>query len=110
MTITYSVNGTTIHGVQSIWERVPTSANDDGTIDYSPFALNHWTMPQLAMSLFETMRASQGTALSSLGTNDIDSRNSGKSYGTVFVEGVIGGEQRGIVMRDVRLSFRVDVS
>ncbi len=64
----------------------------------------------MEMAEFETIRALQGSTLTSLETNDIDDRNSSATYNTVILEGVVNGQQYGRQIQNVTITFRVDVS
>lgn len=111
MTVAYSVNGgNEIHGVLSSWLRQVVRREDDGTIVYSNFAANRWIIRNIDMTEFDALRALQGTSLTSLETNDIDDRNAGATYTTVFVTAVINGQQIGREMRNVQIEFRVKVT
>lgn len=107
----YSINaGTQLHGVFADWERVVLRANPDGTMTYSPYAINTWQMPLMLMADFEELRAQQGASLTSLETNNIDSRNEAKTYTTAILESVVNGGQRGVAATGVTVRFRVKVS
>ena len=109
--ITYSIDsGSEMHGIKSSWKRVVKRKNSDGTVTYSNHALNTWSIAIIGLTNFETLRATQGQALTSFETNDIDNYRSGKSYGTAKLEGVVNGQHQGIQMLGVKLIFRVDVS
>ncbi len=111
MTVTYSINsGATIHGVQSSWKRIPIRTDSDGTITYSDFSLNIWDIPVISLTNFETLRTAQGTTLTSLESNDIDTINAGETYTVVTLEGVINGGQLGREMHSVKATFRVQVN
>lgn len=110
-TPTYSINGgTQVYGVQSDWQRQAARVNDDGTIDYTPSAVNIWTMGTVLMTTYEELRAAWRSSLTSLETNDIDNRNTGKTYSTnIFFESLTDGGQVGINMVNVVCRFRLDV-
>ncbi len=111
MAITYSINGgNEIHGVESDWQRQPVRQNADGTTDFNDWSLNIWQLAEMDMAEFETIRALQGTALTSLETNDIDDRNVAATYTTVILTGVVNGQQIGRRMTNVTLTFRVDTT
>jgi hypothetical protein len=110
MAIAYSINGgSEVHGVVSGWENVPVRQDDDGTINYSPLAINRWHIAQMDMTTWETLRAARGDTLTSLETNDIDDRNTGKAYPLVTFERLEGGEQRGQRVLNTIAIFRVDI-
>ena len=111
MTIAYSVNGgSEIHGVFSTWARLTTSDQLDGTLEFSPHALNVWTVPQMTGTIFDTLRAAQGEALTSLETNDITNRNTGATYTMAILESLTAGGHEGLVLTGVEVVFRVDTS
>jgi len=107
----YSINaGTTMPGVTSSWERQQIRINTDGTIDYLPSAINAWRVPTMTVTEFQTLQTSIGASLTSLETNNFDDRNSAKTYTVrVFLEGLTGGQQVGLLMTNVTVKFRVDV-
>jgi hypothetical protein len=110
MTITYSVDGgSEIHGVQSSWKRIPIRTDSDGTITHSRWAINTWEIPIIGLTNFETLRAAQGTSLTSVETNDINNINDGKTYPRAFLEGVVNGGHLAIQMHSVKLTFRIDI-
>lgn len=100
----------TFHGVQANWERAPKRKNNDGTIEYQPYALHTWDIPQVEMSTFLSLQALQGQRLTSLQTTDIDSRNSPATYANAEIIGMVNARQEGRRATGVRVTFRVDVS
>ena len=109
MTIAYSVNGgNEIHGVISSWQAVPRRHNSDGNIDFTPIAVNIWEVPKMTADLFETLQGLQGTALNSLETNDIVTRNTGKTYVIVIMQS-LEGEQVGRNIEGVIIHFEVQI-
>ena len=107
----YSINsGTALSGVFSNWEKIIISPKTDGTARYSKFAFNRWQLPVMNMTDFETLRAVQGTKITSLETNSIDDRNMPQQYLTAFVEDVVNGDHQGLQVTNVTITFRVDVT
>jgi len=110
MTIAYSINGgSEIYGIQSDWQQVPIRVGVDGVATYNDWAINKWSIDTTDMTTWETLKAAEGTTLTSLETNDIDARNSSASYATVIFERLEGG-QVGHLMRNVTCTFRVDTT
>lgn len=109
MTIQYSINGgAEIHGVKSDWERIVKRSETDGAIQFTPLAINRWQLASTDMTTWETLRAGQGNALTSLETNDIDDRNTAATYTTVWLR-LLAGRQVGVRMVDVAVEFEVQV-
>jgi hypothetical protein len=108
MTVNYSINGgSEVHGVESSWERIVKRTGLLETV-YSNIAINRWGIPQMDMSTYEGLSASQGNTLSSIETNDIADRNSPETYTTVTL-GLVNGEHIGKRMVNVTLEFYVKV-
>lgn len=110
MTITYAVNSTTIHGVESAWQRIPLRENPDGTITHSDWALNLWSVGAAGAAAFEALNLAQGDTLTALDTNDIDDRDAAAQYTTVVLASVDGYRHEGLFMRGLRVAFRVKVT
>lgn len=106
---TYSINGTTLHGVVSSWERVIKRRGPDG-ITYQPYAMNILSVSQMEMSTFLTLQALSGQRLTSLGTNDIEDTNVGITYSSAEIVEAVNTAQVGRRATGCRLSIRVDVS
>lgn len=108
-TPTYVVNSTfTFYGVRSSWQRVPKRVNSDGTTDWQPYLLNVWDIAQMEESSFQSLRALQGAALTSLATNAVEDRNNGDTYADVELA-LVNGSQVGRRITNVHLEFRVKV-
>ncbi len=108
--IAYSINaGTEIPGVFSSWQRQPARANTDGTIDFSDWAICIWNIPTIGLTNWETLRAAQGTLLTTLETNDIDLRNSSGQYDTAFLERLTSGAHQALQMLNIVATFRVEL-
>ena len=108
---TYSINsGTALDGVTSNWQRNVLRLNPDGTKTFSDWATNTWQMPMITTANFAILSAQQGKILSTLETNDINSRNIAKTYSTAILESVVNGEHRGLKMGNVSISFMVKVT
>lgn len=110
MTITYAVNSTTVHGVQSDWQRIKLRDNPDGTITYSDWALNLWTVGAAGEAAFEAMHVEQGDTLTTLDTNDIDDRDAASQYATAILVSIEGYQHRGLYQRGSQVTFRVKVA
>jgi hypothetical protein len=111
MTVTYSLNNSiTVPGVRSSWQRQVKRRRPDGTIEYQPWAVNTWDVDNATMEVYEAVRALQGQVLTSLETNDIDSRNAAKTYTSAEITGPVVGQQVGRRVTGVSISFRVDIS
>ena len=108
---TYSINsGTALDGVTSNWQRNILRRNPDGTITFSDWATNTLQMPMMTTANFAVFYAQQGKTLTTLETNDIDSRNVAKTYTSAILESVVNGTHRGLKMQNVNLTFRVKVT
>ncbi len=105
----YSINGTTLYGVQSSWERVIKRRGPDG-ITYQPYAMNILSIPQMAMATFLVLQALSGQRLTSLGTNDIDDVGVGITYTSAEIVEAVNTQQIGRRATGCRLSVRVDIS
>lgn len=110
MTVSYAVNSTTVHGVESDWQRIPLRENPDGTIAYSDWALNSWTVGAAGGDAFGAMHLAQGDSLTTLDTNDIDDRDAGAQYSTAILVSIDGYQHQGLFMRGCRATFRVKVA
>jgi hypothetical protein len=107
MSISYSVNGAIVcHGVTSDWQRQVTRTELDGSRRLSPVATNRWTVPLLEATAFDALRALQGTALTSLQTNDMLARDTAASYTEVTL-GLVQGAHVGHLLTNVTLDFSV---
>ena len=109
MAITYQVNGIEIHGVKSNWKKVPKRKNTDGSIDFQDWALNIWSLEQQEMTAYETVQLLSGLVITSLDTNDIDNRNTGKQYTSVEL-GSVNCTHIGRRATNITLEFRVDIT
>ena len=110
MSVTYAVNSTTIHGVESTWQRIALRENTDGTITYSDWALNLWTVGAAGEDAFEAMHLAQGDSLTTLDTNDIDDRDAEAQYSTAILASIDSYQHQGLFMRGCRVTFRVKVA
>lgn len=109
--IIYSINGgSEIHGVQSNWLRQTKRGNNDGTLVFNNWTTHTWQLSTVSMTNFETLRAQQGLTLTSLESNDQSARNSSRIYARAILESVVNGNQLGINMHNVSLTFRVDTT
>jgi hypothetical protein len=107
---TFVINGTiTLAGVKAEWQRAPKRVNADGTTTWQNYALHTWEIPQMTMANFESLRALQGTQLTSLATTTLADRNVGATY-TVVEVGLVNCQQVGRRATNVHLEFRVDIS
>ena len=109
-TPTFVINGSiTFHGVVASWGRVPKRKNSDGSIDYQPYALHTWDVPQMEMDTYLSLLAQSGKRLTSLATTNIDDVNNGATYTAVELA-VVNAQQIGRRAVGIRCEFRVDVS
>ncbi len=108
---TYSINaGTQVHGVISSWQRVPKKSNADGTTTFSDWSLNTWRVSTMEEDRFiELQDALRANPLTSVETNDIDDRNSNKTYTSAILEAV-GGDHLALNMVSVTVQFRIDTT
>lgn len=107
----YSINGgTALDGVSSDWQRNVLRSNPDGTKTFSDWATNVWAMPMVTTANFAILSAQQGKILTTIETNDIDSRNVAKTYSRVILESVVNGDHRGLKIENVALTFLVKVT
>ena len=110
MTIAYSINGgAEIHGVYSTWTRVVKSEQLDGTVEYSPYLLNTWTVPSMLGSTFDLLTAARGEALTSLETNDFTDRNAAAIYADAILQTLEAKEHQGRNLFGVTVEFLVNV-
>ena len=108
MTIAYSINGgAEIHGVHSIWRRIPLRTNVDSSIDFSAWADNVWQIEALPVERWLELQAARGAALASLQTNDFDDNNAAANYDTAILYGLSHGGHVGVNMLQVEVIFRV---
>ena len=106
---TYSVNGITLYGVTSSWERVIKRRTPAG-ITFQPYAMNNLSISQMEISTFLILQALSGRRLSSLGTNDIDDVGTGITYTSAEIVEAVNTAQIGRRATGCRISIRVDVS
>jgi hypothetical protein len=111
MTIAYSVNGgSEILGVESTWRRLrKQQQTTTGTITFQNYALNTWTIANMTMAIFLTLQALSGTTLASIETNDIDDRNTGKTYSNGVDMGLVNCQHVGVQAQGITIQFRVKV-
>lgn len=106
-TPTYSINaGTQLHGIDADWQRQPIRTNDDGTLTYNDWARHIWRTQIMPVAEYIELQEALRNGLSSIETNDIDSRNSNKTYTNVIMENV-SGEQDGRNIIGISVEFRV---
>lgn len=106
----YQINGSiSVYGVNSSWQRVPKRINADGSTEWQPYLLNVWEIASMEESTFQSLRALQGAALTSLSTNTPTDRNVGITYSSGVDLGLVNGQQVGRRMTGVTLEFRVDI-
>ena len=109
--LTYTINnGTDFPGAQVDWQRQRIRMGLDGVAIYSNWAIHTWQLETMTMDDFETVRAQQGKVLTNLTSNDQASRNVARVYGKAILEGVVNGEQLGLIIQGVTLTFRVDTT
>lgn len=109
--VTFALNsGDAIPGVQASWERVVKRRNNDGTIEYQNYALHTWDIAVMEGATYDTVKALQGTRLTSLETTDIDNPNQLATYTSAEIIGAIGGQHVGLQVNGVRITFKIDVS
>jgi hypothetical protein len=110
VTVAYSINGgSEIYGVTSAWERRRRRSKVDNQVIFTNMAVNVWRIPIVDMTTFETLRATQGNALTSLETNNPEARNSAAQFTTVIM-GLVQGTHDNIRMADVTIEFDVDLN
>lgn len=108
--VAYAVNsGSAIYGVKSAWQRITLRNNPDGTLAFSPWAINTWRIAKLGMTEFLSLRSLQGTTLTSLDTNNIYARNTLVSYSDAILESAVQAGHEGLNAIGVDLRFRVKV-
>lgn len=109
-TPTFVLNGSiTFHGVSANWQRVVKRQNDDSTIEYQPYALHIWDIPQAEMDSYLSLLAQAGKRLTSLATTNISDRNNGATYTSVEV-GIVNCQHVGRRAVGIRAEFKIDVS
>ena len=109
--LTYTINGGgDFPGAQVDWKRQLIRIGSDGVAIWSNWATHIWSLETMTMADFETVRAQQGKTLTSLTSNDLTSRNTARIYGSAILEDVVNGEQLGLIMQAVTLTFRVDTT
>lgn len=107
-TPTFSINGgSNIPGVSANWQRVEKRRTPAG-ITWQDYALHTWDAAQMEMATYESLRAAQGTVLSSLATTDIEDVNNGATYTSAEITAV-SGSQTGRRATGVRVEFKAKV-
>jgi hypothetical protein len=111
MTIAYSVNGgSEIFGVEVNWQRLPKQRQTTtGKITFQNYAQHTWTLREMSMSQFLTLQALSGKTLTSIETNDIDARKTGKTYSAGAEMGIVNAQHVGVQAQGVTIQFRVKV-
>lgn len=109
-TPTFSVNGgSAIPGVVANWNRTVKRRNNDGSIEYQPYAEHVWDIPSMAMATYLTLQALNGQVLSSLDTTNHSDRNNGATYtGAEIIS--VRAQHLGLRAAGVRVLFKVDIS
>lgn len=107
---TYVINSSiTCHGVISTWNRLARRVNADGTVTFIAYWVNTWNIAQMEVSTFESLRALQGAALTSLATNTPTDRNTGVTYSSGVEVGLVNGQQVGRRMTNVTVEYKVKI-
>lgn len=111
MTVAYSVNGgSEILGVESTWQRLRKQhQTTTGKITFQNYARNTWTAASMTMTLYLTLQALSGKTLTSIETNDIADRKTGKTYSNGAEMGIVNCQHVGVQAQGVSIQFRVKV-
>jgi len=109
MSVIYSVNGTTFHGVVSNWTAETVGRNYNNVVRYSPLMTNTWALSVMSKTDFLLLQAMQEETITELKTTTYGTRNSQATYTDVIQMGAVNGTARGHRVENVSVTFRVEI-
>lgn len=105
--MTYTINGVEFFGVQSTWNKGLLGRNIDGTLRYSIWSINTWSIPIVTQAQFNTLVEVQGSTLVSLGSNNPSDFNAKVVFSDAINTSLSSGTHLGNIFLDIVAQFRV---